>query len=407
VFKSAGQTLTIDLPADTVKVRRQCPPWNSHRNRPLASVSLEHVDRVFRDRKREIHAIRDLSLHVRDGELLTLVGPSGCGKTTTLRVIAGLDEPSAGVIRIADREVNRIPAKDRDVAMVFQNYALYPHMTVYQNIAFPLKMRKFPKPEIQQKVGATAERMGLSALLDRKPAALSGGEKQRTAVARAIVRNPKAFLLDEPLSNLDAPLRVELRGEIKRLQRTLGTTTIYVTHDQEEAMTLADRIAVMRNGILQQCGTPLEVYNKPANRFVAGFVGSPAMNLIAGTIVENGGTRKFCFANREIEITRLPSISPPSVGPIILGIRPQDVQLRTNPDSDQRSDDRVVMGEGTIRLIETTGDALNLRVGFDDREIVVRSLPQTSIAEGDRVRVELQASRIHFFQSDGSGERID
>src|SRR3989304_3391716 len=250
----------------------------------MAGVTLEQVTRTFRTRKGEVRAVDDLSLSVGDGEFIVLVGPSGCGKTTTLRLIAGLEELTTGTIRIGDRVVNRVAPKDRDVAMVFQNYALYPHMTVYKNMAFGLKMRRVPRKDILRKVGEVAGKLGLTHLLERKPASLSGGECQRVAVGRAIGRKPQGFLFDEPLSNLDAGLRTQMRTELKDLHRELRTTVVYVTHDQEEAMTLGDRLVVLKEGVVQQCGTPLEVYNRPANRFVAGFIGTPPMNFFDGRL---------------------------------------------------------------------------------------------------------------------------
>src|SRR6201993_365376 len=246
----------------------------------MAQVVLKDVNKKFD----EVHAVKDVNLTIRDKEFMVFVGPSGCGKTTTLRMVAGLEEISSGEISIGDRVVNDLPPKDRDIAMVFQNYALYPHMSVYDNMAFGLKMRKFPKAEIQKRVKDAAEILGIHDLLSRKPRQLSGGQRQRVAVGRAIVRHPQVFLFDEPLSNLDAKLRVQMRVELKRLHDRLETTAIYVTHDQVEAMTLGDRVVVMRDGMVQQEGAPLELYEHPANRFVAGFIGSPAMNFIGVTI---------------------------------------------------------------------------------------------------------------------------
>src|SRR5881392_3683498 len=240
----------------------------------MAQVLMKDLNKKYD----EVHAVKDVNLHVRDKEFVVLVGPSGCGKSTTLRMVAGLEEITAGEIAIGDRVVNDLPPKDRDIAMVFQNYALYPHMSVYDNMAFGVKMRKFPKPEIQKRVKEAAEILGIQNLLKRKPRQLSGGQRQRVALGRAIVRHPRVFLFDEPLSNLDAKLRVQMRVELKKLHTRLNTTAIYVTHDQVEAMTLGDRVVVMRDGLVQQVGEPLELYNTPANRFVAGFLGSPAMN---------------------------------------------------------------------------------------------------------------------------------
>src|SRR5213595_3100949 len=251
----------------------------------MAQVVLKDLNKKYD----EVHAVKDVNLTIRDKEFMVLVGPSGCGKTTTLRMVAGLEEITAGEIAIGDRIVNDLPPKDRDIAMVFQNYALYPHMTVYDNMAFGLKMRKFPKPEIEKRVKDAAEILGIQDLLKRKPRQLSGGQRQRVAVGRAIVRHPQVFLFDEPLSNLDAKLRVQMRVELKRLHERLETTAIYVTHDQVEAMTLGDRVVVMKDGVVQQVGEPLELYDRPANRFVAGFIGSPAMNFAEVTIGSTGG----------------------------------------------------------------------------------------------------------------------
>ena len=252
----------------------------------MAQVVLKDLNKKYD----EVHAVKDVNLTIRDKEFMVLVGPSGCGKTTTLRMVAGLEEITSGEISIGDRVVNDLPPKDRDIAMVFQNYALYPHMSVYDNMAFGLKMRKFPKPEIPKRVQDAAEILGIQELLKRKPRQLSGGQRQRVAVGRAIVRHPQVFLFDEPLSNLDAKLRVQMRVELKRLHERLETTAIYVTHDQVEAMTLGSRVVVMKDGWVQQVGEPLEIYDRPANKFVAGFIGSPAMNFLPVTVSETSGT---------------------------------------------------------------------------------------------------------------------
>src|SRR6266404_1482081 len=253
----------------------------------MAQVAFERVSKIYPDGTR---AVNDINLDVQDGEFMVLVGPSGCGKTTALRMVAGLEDISEGVLKIGDRVVNHVPSRDRDIAMVFQSYALYPHLTVYENIAFGLRLKKLPKQEIEKRVENAAKTLGLEDLLKRKPRNLSGGQRQRVAMGRAIVREPAAFLMDEPLSNLDAKLRVQMRAEISRLQRDLGTTTIYVTHDQIEAMTMGDRVAVMRKGELQQVADPQTLYDQPVNLFVAGFIGSPAMNMVEATLMrENGG----------------------------------------------------------------------------------------------------------------------
>src|SRR5947207_6699733 len=252
----------------------------------MATVTFDHITKAYAD---GTVAVNDLDLLIKDGEFLVLVGPSGCGKTTALRCLAGLEEITSGQIKIGERVVNRVPSKDRNIAMVFQSYALYPHMTVFDNLAFGLKLLKTPKQEIKRRVNEAAKVLDLDKLLDRKPKALSGGQRQRVALGRAIVREPAAFLMDEPLSNLDAKLRVQTRAEILRIQQRLGTTTVYVTHDQVEAMTMGDRIAVMRKGVLQQIGTPENLYEDPKNVFVAGFIGSPALNLVPGPVVYGGG----------------------------------------------------------------------------------------------------------------------
>src|SRR3954465_10285158 len=258
----------------------------------MAGVTLAGVRKIYHEGGEQV-AVHDVTLDVKDGEFVVLVGPSGCGKSTTLRMIAGLESISAGTVKIGDRIVNDVPPKSRDIAMVFQNYALYPHMSVYKNMAFGLKLRKVPKPEIQRRVMDAAKILDIEHLMDRKPKQLSGGQRQRVAVGRAIVREPAAFLFDEPLSNLDAKLRVTTRAELKRLHQRLKTTTIYVTHDQEEAMTLGDRIVVMKDGVIQQSDTPLKTYNFPVNRFVAGFIGMPPMNFFDGALKMDNGALTF------------------------------------------------------------------------------------------------------------------
>src|SRR5216110_1297276 len=282
----------------------------------MAEVRLEHVTKRF---SADAVALNDLSLDVQDGEFLILVGPSGCGKTTALRIVAGLEKPTSGRITIGDRVVNDVTPRDRDIAMVFQNYALYPHMTVYRNLAFGLKERRTPKPEIDRRVREVSGILGLDELLKRRPAQLSGGQRQRVAMGRALVREPKAFLLDEPLSNLDAKLRVQMRAELKRIHQRLGITTIYVTHDQVEAMTLGDRIVVMSNGRVQQIGAPQDVYRRPQNLFVAGFIGSPPMNLLRGRCADGS--------------IRLGDLDLPWSGPdaaeVAVGFRPEDLDRKS------------------------------------------------------------------------------
>src|ERR687896_1362607 len=284
----------------------------------MARVLLTNLNKKFED----THAVKDVNLEIRDGEFVVLVGPSGCGKTTTLRMVAGLEDITSGEISIDGRVVNDLPPMDRDIAMVFQNYALYPHMSVYDNMAFGLKMRKFGRDEIEKRVRQAAEILGIQALLARRPRQLSGGQRQRVALGRAIVRHPRVFLFDEPLSNLDAKLRVQMRVELKKLHERLGTTAIYVTHDQVEAMTLGDRVVVMKDGVVQQVGEPMQLYNRPANKFVAGFIGSPAMNFAPVTIRQSDGV--VYLENEGLRI-KLPSVQAERLGrlagtQVVLGI---------------------------------------------------------------------------------------
>src|SRR6201988_4990828 len=296
----------------------------------MAQVLLKDLNKKYD----EVHAVKDVNLHIRDKEFMVLVGPSGCGKTTTLRMVAGLEEITSGQIVIGERVVNDLPPKDRDIAMVFQNYALYPHMSVYDNMAFGLKMRKFDKPEIAKRVQEAADILGIQELLKRKPRQLSGGQRQRVALGRAIVRHPQVFLFDEPLSNLDAKLRVQMRVELKKLHERLGTTAIYVTHDQVEAMTLGARVVVMKEGWVQQVGEPLELYNNPANRFVAGFIGSPARNFSPVTVTEANGS--LIAENSGLRI-KLPDETAQRlrghVGhQVTLGVRPEDLTVANAGD---------------------------------------------------------------------------
>lgn len=317
----------------------------------MAEIELLHVSKSYPD---GAVAVKDLSLSIADGEFIILVGPSGCGKSTTLNMIAGLEEITSGELRIGGERVNERAPKDRDIAMVFQSYALYPHMTVRQNIAFPLTLAKMKKPQIAEKVAEVAEILDLTALLDRKPSQLSGGQRQRVAMGRAIVRHPKAFLMDEPLSNLDAKLRVQMRSEIARLQRRLGTTTVYVTHDQTEAMTLGDRVVVMHGGIAQQIGTPDELYQRPANLFVAGFVGSPAMNFFPGTLTETGV--RLSIGELPLDAATRASIGKhpaPAGGAVVIGVRPEHLGDAALLDDAQRA--RAVTFAARVDLVESLG----------------------------------------------------
>src|SRR5688572_25085706 len=323
----------------------------------MASVRLHHIRKVYEN---GFVAVHDASFEVADGEFLVLVGPSGCGKSTTLRLIAGLESISSGELWIGDRLVNGVRSSARDIAMVFQNYALYPHMTVAENMAFALKLRKEPKPEIERRVREAAAILELGPVLDRKPRQLSGGQRQRVAVGRAIVRQPQAFLFDEPLSNLDAKLRVQTRKEISRLHRRLAATMIYVTHDQVEAMTMGDRIVVMNAGQIQQIGTPMELYNKPANVFVAGFIGSPAMNLLRGGIYPSGEFASAAGLRIELGDGR-----PRHTGDLVLGVRPEDIHVVGGPYSPQdvaeihaRLDTVEPMGNETFLYATVNGEEL-------------------------------------------------
>jgi multiple sugar transport system ATP-binding protein len=315
----------------------------------MAEIVLEHVNKSYPNGHT---AVKDLNLTIADGEFLILVGPSGCGKTTTLNMIAGLEDISSGELRIGGERVNEKAPKDRDIAMVFQSYALYPHMTVRQNIAFPLTLAKMKKTDIAQKVSETAKILDLTELLDRKPSQLSGGQRQRVAMGRAIVRHPKAFLMDEPLSNLDAKLRVQMRGEIARLQRRLGATTVYVTHDQTEAMTLGDRVVVMHGGVAQQIGTPEELYERPANLFVAGFIGSPPMNFFPGTLTPTGLTLPFGEVMLTPEVLEVIAAHPKPDN-VIVGVRPEHLADAALIDGYQRI--RATTLEVKVELVESLG----------------------------------------------------
>jgi multiple sugar transport system ATP-binding protein len=333
-----------------------------------------------------VTGVKTMNLDISDGEFIVLLGPSGCGKTTTMRMIAGLEDVSEGEIRVGDKLVNDLDPKDRDIAMVFQSYGLYPTMTVYENIRFPLKVRKVPEADHHERVMRAANTVELGELLDRKPAALSGGQRQRVALARAIVRKPKVFLMDEPLSNLDAKLRVSTRAQIKNLHHELKTTTIYVTHDQIEAMTLADRVVVMNKGEVQQLGTPLEIYDRPANTFVASFIGNPAMNLLAGTM-KNGAF--------EAPGVRVPGLAAPD-GPVTLGFRAEDASLATN-------------GEMTapVYSMELLGDASMVTLQIAPGVHVAIKTPKTFMAKiGDVLTARLPAEICHLFDRE-TGRRIE
>ena len=320
----------------------------------MASVTLENVAKIYPG---DVYGVRDFDLEISDGEFLVLVGPSGCGKSTTLRMVAGLETISAGTLKIGERVVNDVHPRDRDIAMVFQNYALYPHMTVFDNMAFALKMRKTPQSEIKERVAWAASLLGLEPLLARKPKALSGGQRRRVALGRAIVRKPAVFLFDEPLSNLDAKLRVETRAEIKRLHRQLGTTTIYVTHDQEEAMTLGDRVCVMCDGLQRQCAPPLEIYRNPADRFVAGFLGMPSMNFFQGELQQVDGQVWFTSSDARLRLDGASSewLAGEAHRPIVAGIRPESFQIG---ESDSVADGKSIAA--TVQVVEPLGSQMDV-----------------------------------------------
>jgi multiple sugar transport system ATP-binding protein len=358
----------------------------------MASVQLKDVRKSFG----RVEVVHGVNISIDDGEFVVLVGPSGCGKSTLLRMVAGLEEISAGEIRIGANVVNKVPPKARDIAMVFQNYALYPHMTVYDNMAFGLKMRKFPKPEIAKRVGEAAEILGIQELLKRKPRQLSGGQRQRVAVGRAIVRHPQVFLFDEPLSNLDAKLRVQMRVELKRLHERLETTAIYVTHDQVEAMTLGDRVVVMKDGLVQQVGEPLTVYAKPRNRFVAGFIGSPAMNFVDCTVTGTDGALAVDAPGGFL--IAVPPASRAALEryrgqPVTLGIRPEDIRESSPGDP---KDSQV---EAVVEVVEPLGNEILIDVKIGANPMVARVPPTSRLRMHERVRLSLDPEGLHFFDS--------
>jgi multiple sugar transport system ATP-binding protein len=361
----------------------------------MASVRLEGVRKEYEN---GFVAVHDATFDVSAGEFVVLVGPSGCGKSTTLRMIAGLESITRGVLRIGERVVNAVPANLRDIAMVFQNYALYPHMTVYENMAFALKLRNTPRAEIEQRVHAAARLLGLEASLDHKPRQLSGGQRQRVAVGRAIVRQPEVFLFDEPLSNLDAKLRVQTRKEISRLHRQLDATMIYVTHDQVEAMTMGDRIVVMSAGRIQQIGTPLELYHSPVNLFVAGFIGSPAMNLFHGYLRVEQGEPFFQekAGGLRIAMPDLPArIAVDGSHEIVLGIRPEDIYHAEGPYVPHPSAEL----RARVDLVEPMGNEVFLYVTVDGHEIVARIAPDQLPAPDTDIRLAVDLRRLHFFDA--------
>jgi multiple sugar transport system ATP-binding protein len=359
----------------------------------MAEVILKNVSKVYEGGNK---VVTNANFRVEDKEFVVLVGPSGCGKTTTLRMIAGLEEISNGEILIDGKIVNNIPPKDRDIAMVFQNYALYPHMTVFENMAFGLKLKKFDKNEIKNRVNEAAKILGLENYLDRKPKALSGGQRQRVAVGRAIVRKPKVFLFDEPLSNLDAKLRVQMRTEISRLHHNLGATMIYVTHDQTEAMTMGDRIVVMKDGIIQQIDTPLNLYNNPINKFVAGFIGSPAMNFIEGSIVKSTELQ-FLSSGGKLRVslndTFWAKVDKYLNKKIWLGIRPEDI----HDYIDLSVSNNFTQFEAKIDLVEPMGNETYLYFNIDNVQCLARVTSRESIKVGETRKLKINNERLHLF----------
>jgi multiple sugar transport system ATP-binding protein len=365
----------------------------------VAQVVLENVCKVYDG---GVTAVKDANLSIADKEFMVIVGPSGCGKTTTLRMIAGLEEISSGTIRIGDRVVNDIPPKDRDIAMVFQNYALYPHMTVFDNMAFGLKLRKMPKAEIKARVHEAAKFLEIEQYLERKPKALSGGQRQRVAVGRAIVRNPKAFLFDEPLSNLDAKLRVTTRTELKSLHNRLNVTSIYVTHDQAEAMTLGDRICLMFNGQIQQVAPPMEVYDRPVNRFTAGFLGTPPMNFFDGTV--RFEQSKICF---EIGINTI--ILPESMknklsaykdNPMVLGVRPEAI---SPSDYSAQTGNKLT---AVVDVIEPLGDRTAVHSIVSGHKFIASIEPHITLKKGAETPFYLDMNRVHIFEPHKTGKNV-
>ena len=384
----------------------------------MGAIDIKSAGKIYPNGTR---ALEDVSITINDGEFVVLVGPSGCGKTTLLRMVAGLEDITEGEISIGKKTVNEVAPKDRDIAMVFQNYALYPHMSVYDNMAFSLKLRKLPKDEIDQKVKEAAKTLEISELLDRKPKALSGGQRQRVAMGRAIVRNPQAFLMDEPLSNLDAKLRVQMRAELGQLHTQLQTTTLYVTHDQVEAMTMGDRVAVIRKGELQQIDTPREIYSNPKNIFVAGFIGSPSMNFVYANVKGKKGSIELSFGDDKIAYNgpNLDKLREFENTEIVMGIRPEAFEDSNYANKDEFSESMKV----TVSLLEQLGsdsyihfykdirpvqtDAIeeiladegeDLSVLGDNTKFIARINPNSSVVEGENIELKVDPSKLHFFE---------
>ena len=368
----------------------------------MADLQLKDVSKIYAG---NICAVAPTSVDIEDGEFVILVGPSGCGKSTLLRMIAGLEAVSQGEIHIGGRLVNNVPAKDRDIAMVFQNYALYPHMTVYQNMAFGLKMRKYPKPEIDRRVREAAKTLGLTSFLERRPQVLSGGQRQRVAVGRAIVRQPKLFLFDEPLSNLDAKLRVSMRAELIKLHKLLAATMIYVTHDQVEAMSMGDRLIVLKDGVVQQIGAPLEIYNRPANQFVASFIGSPPMNFINCTLSESDGALLLIDAALQLKLSASKATSlRHKLGDrreLVLGIRPEDIY-------DRQTYDGPIEGNtftARVEFLEPLGNEVLATCALGERELIVRLSPRTTAQSNESLDLVVDMEQARLFEP-ASGQAV-
>ena len=391
----------------------------------MGAIDIKSAGKIYPNGTR---ALEDVNITINDGEFVVLVGPSGCGKTTLLRMVAGLEDITEGEISIGDKTVNDVAPKDRDIAMVFQNYALYPHMSVFDNMAFSLKLRKLPKDEIEQKVKEAAKTLEISELLDRKPKALSGGQRQRVAMGRAIVRNPQAFLMDEPLSNLDAKLRVQMRAELGQLHTQLQTTTLYVTHDQVEAMTMGDRVAVIRKGELQQIDTPREIYLKPKNIFVAGFIGSPSMNFVYANVGVNKSSIQLNFGNDQIEYNgeKLGELKAFENKEIVMGIRPEafedgnyanesefseslkvSVSLLEQLGSDSYihfyKDIKPVQTEAIEEILADEGE--DISVLGDNTKFIARINPNSTVVEGKEIELKIDPSKLHFFDPE-TGDAI-
>lgn len=363
----------------------------------MAKVVLKNICKIYSD---DVVVVNDFNLEIKDKEFVILVGPSGCGKSTTLRMIAGLEDISKGELYIDDVLANDVTPKDRDIAMVFQNYALYPHMTVYENMAFGLKLRKFPKTEIKRRVEEAAKILDIAHLLDRKPKALSGGQRQRVSLGRAIVRDPKVFLLDEPLSNLDAKLRTQMRAEISKLHNRLGTTFIYVTHDQTEAMTMADRIVVMRDGIIQQVDTPQNLYERPKNQFVAGFIGSPQMNFIEAKVIKTQDGYALEFNKNVIDLPRQKyennSLSAYLGKTVICGVRPEHI----SDDVVEIEKAHTGVIETNVEVVELMGAETYLYLSNGTQTITARVEPNTPARVGDKIKILININKIHIFDKD-------